>query len=107
MVQKKKYRKLPTSVTKEREGRNIFLSSSSLDWYKLTESTRHVLNALLVSSTTKEVEESLKVNPNMKKIQDYQVIIKIVMDLTRESKNFESKERMQEILNEYASLEVI
>lgn len=99
---------LPVGLTRRRQDTpNVFLSSSSLDWYKLTENTRHVLNNIMTSSAKKQLEESMKDNPDQEKLDGYRSISLIVSEMTRDSKNFESKERMQEILEEYAPLEVI
>jgi hypothetical protein len=99
---------LPAGLTRRRRGSpNVFLSYSSLDWYKLTENTRHVLNNIMTSSAKKQLEESMKDNPDQRKLEGYRSISLIVSEMTRDPKNFESKERMQEILEEYAPLEVV
>ena len=110
MAQTTTYDKLPKSVTRvTREGNDIFIffSESSLDWYKLTEHTRYVLNHLLASTAKKFLAEHLKTNPDQSKLDDYQIITRIITELSRDPKNFESKERMKEILEEYANLEVL
>jgi len=104
----REHTQLPAGLTKRRQGGpNVFLSYSSLDWYKLTENTRHVLNNIMTSSAKKQLEESMKDNPDQEKLEGYRSISLIVSEMTRDSKNFESKERMQEILEEYAPLEVV
>lgn len=104
----KEYASLPAGLTRRRQvSANMFLSSSSLDWYKLTENTRHVLNSIMTSSAKKQIEESLKENPDQEKLNGYRSISRIVSEMTRDSKNFESKERMREILEEYAPLEIV
>jgi hypothetical protein len=99
---------LPAGLTRRSQaGSNVFLSYSSLDWYKLTENTRHVLNNIMTSSAKKQLEESMKDNPDQERLDGYRAISLIVSEMARDSKNFESKERMQEILEEYAPLEVV
>jgi hypothetical protein len=104
----KEHTQLPAGLTRRRiGGPSVFLSYSSLDWYKLTENTRHVLNNIMTSSAKKQLEESMKDNPDQEKLVGYRSISLLISEITRDSKNFESKERMQEILEEYASLEVV
>jgi hypothetical protein len=99
---------LPAGLTVRRAvNPKIFLSYSSLDWYKLTENTRHALNNILTSSAKKQLEERLKANPDAKRLEDLQTISTIVAEISRDAKNFETKERMQEILETYAPLEII
>lgn len=94
-------------IRRRRNSPNVFLSYSSLDWYKLTENTRHVLNNIMTSSAKKQLEESMKDNPDKERLNGYRSITQIVSEMTRDPKNFESKERMQEILEEYAPLEIV
>jgi hypothetical protein len=104
----KSYKPLPDGFTVRRQTNPaVFLSSSSLDWYKLTENTRHVLNGLMTSSAKKQLEESLKEHPNLDRITGYQTISGIVAEISRDSKNFESIEAMKEILEEYAPVEIV
>ena len=104
----RKHTPFPAGLTRRRRsGPDVFLSYSSLDWYKLTENTRHVLNNIMTSSAKKQIEESMKENPDQEKLDGYRAIRLIVSEMTRDSKNFESKERMQEILEEYAQLEIV
>lgn len=66
----REYTQLPAGLTRRRQGgANVFLSSSSLDWYKLTENTRHVLNNIMTSSAKKQLEESMKDNPDQEKLE--------------------------------------
>ena len=108
MSQVTKYDKLPESVTQITDKNiDVFYSESSLDWYKLTELTRYTLNHLLVATTKKLLEERLQIVPNENKLKDYQRIINILTDLSRDPKNFESKDRMKMILEEYSNLEIL
>jgi len=104
----KSYRPLPAGFTVRRQSNPaVFLSYSSLDWYKLTENTRHVLNGLMTSSAKKQMEEALKEHPNQERLNGYRMISGIVAEISREPKNFESIETMKEILEEYAPLEIV
>ena len=108
MKRVRKHHPLPEGFTVRRPSSpSVFLSSSSLDWYKLTENTRHVLNHIMTSSAKKQMEESLKDHPDQIRLDGYKAISEIVAEITRDSKNFESIERMQELLQEYAPLEIV
>jgi hypothetical protein len=108
MKRTRKHTPLPEGFTiRKQSSPAVFLSYSALDWYKLTESTRHVLNHLMTSSAKKQLEESLKENPDQNRLNGYKTISNIVSGITRDSKNFDSIERMQEILDEYAPLEIV
>jgi hypothetical protein len=61
----------------------------------------------MTSSAKKQIEESMKENPDLERLNGYKTISEIVSGITRDAKNFESKERMQEILEEYAPLEIV
>jgi hypothetical protein len=104
----RKYRPFPEGFTVRKESAStVFLSQSSLDWYKLTENSRHVLNQLMSNSAKKQLEEKMKPHPDADRLHGYQLISGIVSEISRESKNFQSIETMKEILEEYAPLEII
>jgi hypothetical protein len=103
-----RYQQLPAGLTIRKPNNTaIFLSNSSLDWYKLTENTRHVLNQLLTGSAQKRFEESMKQHPDQDRIDGYKTISRIVADISRDAKNFESIEAMTEIIEQYAPLEIV
>lgn len=104
----KSFQPLPEGFTVKRQSSPaVFLSYSSLDWYKLTENTRHVLNRLLTSSAKKQLEENSKEHPDLNRLNGYRTISGIVAEISRDSRNFDSIETMKEILEEYAPLEII
>lgn len=75
--------------------------NSLLEWYVLTENTMHVLNAVITKNSREQIAESNKTNPDQKKISELKSKIYRAIEITRDHKNFESKTRMQEIIQEY------
>jgi hypothetical protein len=82
--------------------KTALLGSSSLEWYRLTESAMHVLNSVIVKNAHEEIAESNKANPDQDKIRELKLKISKVIAITRDTKNFESKARMQQLLEEYS-----
>jgi hypothetical protein len=80
---------------------------SALDWYKLTENTRHVLNTAIVINAKKQLEERNKPNPDQSLLHELKAQSLKITEMSRDAKNFESKERMQKILKEYAELAIV
>ena len=110
MARTKSLNVLPPELTVKRKANKharVFISYSSLDWYDLTESTRHVLNSVITDSAKKQVEERSKAQPNQQKLQALRMLSQNIAELSRDPKNFESKQRMEEILEEYADIEIV
>jgi len=84
----------------------MLFTNSSLDWYKLTENTRFVLNDVVVRSAKALMKEQAKNNPNSRKIKRYESLMRAATSLSRNSANFESKERMGDILKKYGKIKV-
>ena len=81
----------------------ISFSGSTLDWYKLTETSRHVLSQVVSGSIQQQLEELEKPNPDQEKIQKLEQISLEASKLSRDSKNFKSKERMLKIITNYSN----
>jgi poly-D-alanine transfer protein DltD len=81
----------------------ISFSGSTLDWYKLTETSRHVLSQVVSGSIQQQLEELDKPNPDQEKIQRLEQISLEASKLSRDSKNFKSKERMLKIITNYSN----
>lgn len=110
MAKRKPLHGLPAGITVKKTAErdlNIFVSDSSLDWYKLTESTRHILNTLMASSAKKQIAERLKTHPDHARLQALKTLSLTAAELSRDASNFESKERMEEIIAAYADIEVV
>jgi hypothetical protein len=82
---------------------SISFSGSTLDWYKLTETSRHILSQVVSGSIQLQLEELNKPNPDHGKIQKLEQISLEASKLSRDSKNFMSKERMLKIITNYSS----
>lgn len=82
----------------------IFLSGSSLDWYRLTEHTRHTLNQTMVKASKRISEEWSKLFPRKVVLEGYMEVINIVSALTKDPKNFSSLNRMEEVCKECVEL---
>lgn len=78
-------------------------SGSALDWYKLTETSRHVLSQVVSGSINAQLHELSKPNPNPDKIKELEEISLEALKLSRDSKNFKSKERMLKIIANYSN----
>ena len=81
----------------------INFSGSTLDWYKLTETSRHVLSQVISASIQHQLTELDKPNPNQEEVNRLIQISFEASKLSRDSKNFKSKERMLEIISNYSN----
>jgi poly-D-alanine transfer protein DltD len=81
----------------------ISFSGSTLDWYKLTETSRHVLSQVVSGSIQQQLEELDKPSPDQNRIHKLEQIALEAAKLSRDSKNFKSKERMLEIITSYSN----
>ncbi len=81
----------------------ITFSGSALDWYKLTETSRHVLSQVVNGSIKEQLEELHKPNPDLNRIKELEEISLQASKLSRDSKNFKSKERMLKIIANYSN----
>lgn len=79
---------------------------SLLDWYKLTEATRHVLNSVITQSGRMQLMEMEKVNPDNQKIRQLRELSKMLMEISRDSRNFENKQRMIAIIEKLENVEI-
>jgi len=82
----------------------ISFSGSTLDWYKLTETSRHVLSLAISGSIQEQLNEMQKLNPDEKRIHDLEQITINISKINRDPKNFKSKEKMMEIIKSYSNL---
>jgi hypothetical protein len=82
----------------------ISFSGSTLDWYKLTETSRHVLSQAISGSIQEQLNEMQKLNPDEKRIQDLEQFTIDISKISRNPKNFKSKEKMIDIIKSYSNL---
>jgi hypothetical protein len=79
----------------------VFLSGSTLDWYKLTETSRHVISQSITGSIQEQMQELEKENPDQAKIQQLKDLTHTLSELNRDPKVFKSKEKMLQIIEYY------
>jgi len=78
--------------------------TNSLDWYELTETSTYVLNAIIAYASTTQMKEERSSNPNKEKINYLQKLYQEVYNINRDSANFQSIDKMQEIINKYSPI---
>jgi hypothetical protein len=83
---------------------SISFSGSTLDWYKLTETSRHVLSQAISGSIQEQLNEMQKLNPNEKRIHDLEQFTINISKINRDPKNFKSKEKMIGIIKSFSNL---
>jgi len=86
-----------TSIKKK----TLYSGSSSMEWYLLTEMSMHLLNAAIIKMDKEQIAESNKISPDQDKIRELESKIHKIVMITRDTKNFESKARMEELIQEY------
>src|SRR5690606_366095 len=79
---------------------------SLLDWYKLTEATRHILNSVITQSGRLQMEEMEKENPDEYRIGQLQELSRKAVEISRDSKIFENKRRMLGIIETFGNIEI-
>lgn len=100
-------KKLKGNSVGKRHTSGVFITNSSLDWYKLTESTRHILNIVITKASKERLKESEKLHPDSKRIAKLSAISLKAIAITRDTAVFQSKERMQEVMDEYLNLDLV
>jgi hypothetical protein len=75
-----------------------------LEWYRLTESSRNILNAVITTAAKEEINEASKPYPDRKRIDYLKGVYLEAHDVTRKSSNFESLEKMKEIVQHYRAI---
>jgi len=75
-----------------------------LEWYRLTENSRNVLNAVIVTSAKEEIKETSKPHPDKRRIDYLKSLYIEAYDAARKSSNFESLEKMKEIVKHYQAI---
>lgn len=75
-----------------------------LDWYRLTESTNSILNGIIAYAGRERVKESLKSKPDQKRIAELQALSDEVRDVNDHTVNFQSLERMEELIAHYGPI---
>jgi len=72
-----------------------------LEWYRLTENSRNVLNAVIATAAKEETKEASKPYPDQNKIDYLKSLYIEAREATSRSSNFESLEKMKEVIQHY------
>ena len=78
--------------------------AKSLDWYELTETSSYVLNAIIACASTSQMKEERSPNPDKEKISYLEKLYEEVYTVNRDSANFKSLGKMQEIIDKYSPI---
>lgn len=79
----------------------VFLSGSTLDWYKLTETSRHVISQTISGSIQQQVEELEKEIPDKERLEQLRGLTHTLSELNRDPKVFKSQKKMLKIIEDY------
>ena len=79
---------------------------SLLDWYRLTESARHVLNSIITQCGRLQLEEMEKENPDLDKLNKLHELSGRAVEISRDPRNFENKQLMLEIIDTFGNIEI-
>jgi hypothetical protein len=75
-----------------------------LDWYSLTESVKSIMNGLVALASRERRKELNKENPDQERITELTRIGDEAREINRKSANFQSMERMEEIIAKYSPI---
>lgn len=79
---------------------------SLLDWYKLTEATRHVLNSVITQSGRLQLREMERESPDIQRLERLRELSRMLMEISRDSRNFENKQRMLAIIDKLENVKI-
>lgn len=85
----------PTVTVKER---------NPLDWYALTESTNSILTGLIALASREHWKELKKANPDQERLTKLTVLREEVLEINKNTDNFRSLERMDELTAHYGPI---
>ncbi|HTE00859.1 MAG TPA: hypothetical protein VK668_16320 [Mucilaginibacter sp.] len=72
-----------------------------LEWYRLTENSRNVLNAIITLAAREERVEKKRSQPDIKRIDYLKALYAEAYSVSRTSSNFESLDKMRDIVRHY------
>jgi hypothetical protein len=77
---------------------------NSLDWYELTETSNYILNAIIAYASKAQMKEERSSNPDKEKIIYLEKLYEEVYAVNRDTANFNSLNKMQEIIDKYSPI---
>jgi hypothetical protein len=75
-----------------------------MEWYRLTESSRNILNAVITFAAKEEVKEASKLNPDKQRIDYLKAVYTKAHNDTSKGSNFETLETMRDIVQHYQKI---
>lgn len=75
-----------------------------MEWYKLTEISRNVLNTLITFAAKETLKESKKESPDQVRLQSLEVIYTEAHSVNQDNSRFESLESMKAIIKHYQTV---
>jgi hypothetical protein len=75
-----------------------------LDWESLTESVRSILTGLVALASREHMKEMKKTNPDQGRIAELVALRDEAFKVNRDTENFKSMERMEEIIAKYSPI---
>jgi hypothetical protein len=87
---------------KAKKGLLVKPGTNSLDWYELTETSSYILNTIIAYTSTAQMKEEKRTNPDREKITYLEMLYEEAYSVNRNTSNFQSLEKMQEIIDKYS-----
>ncbi|MFA6275232.1 MAG: hypothetical protein WC622_00675 [Pedobacter sp.] len=75
-----------------------------LDWYKLTEMANSVLNGVIAYASRERRKELSRISPDIEVVEKLTSLRNEVAEANRNSLNFRSLERMEELIEKYGPI---
>ncbi|MFC6100774.1 hypothetical protein [Olivibacter domesticus] len=75
-----------------------------LEWYSLTETANSILNGLIAYTCHEEIKELEKECPDTERVKGLQALFVEVHAVNDDPENFQSQDRMKEIIARYGGL---
>lgn len=75
-----------------------------MDWYRLTEVASSVLNGVIAYASRERRKELGRARPDLEKVEKYTALRNEVAEANRNSLNFRSLERMEELIDKYSHI---
>jgi len=87
---------------KAKKGLLVKPGINSLDWYELTEISTYIINTIIAYASTAQMKEEKSPNPDRKKIPYLEMLYKETYSVNRNTANFQSLEKIQQIIDKYS-----
>ncbi|MFI5138794.1 MAG: hypothetical protein ACHQIM_13295 [Sphingobacteriales bacterium] len=81
-----------------------YTEKSSMEWYRLTESSREILASVMAAAARAILNEEDQELPDQRKIGQLEKISEEVHQISNHSSNFQSQTRMKAIIRKYTPI---